>query len=163
MTRDKEKLSKIYILKDIDWANVPNCVFDELTKLCADCVKQYQFGLPTTKSIRYAAKLYKRCSSPRLTLKEKEALHKMFRVSWTDKLFMAALTEFKQYLEKTFKKEFGTDFKFFLTPYIETKDIIFLDFNIRHPNIMYFYNKLSKLRCKARKICDLPKTAYVGF
>jgi hypothetical protein len=163
MAKKRSNLSKIYILKDIDWTMVPNCVLHDLIILCDDCVKNYKFSLPTKESLRYAANLIKKIGSSKLKAHEKEALHKMFRMPWTNKLFLAALEEFKTGMDKVLKKEFGINFKFFMNPYYETKEVIFLDFNIRHKNIMQIYNKLSKLRCKARKICNLPNTAYVGF
>ena len=80
MAYNQNKLSKIYILKDIDWTMVPNCVLNDLITLCDDCVKNYKFSLPTKESLRYAANLIKKIGSSKLKAHEKEALHKRTNV-----------------------------------------------------------------------------------
>jgi len=157
-------VSKIYIFKNVDWCAVPNCARKDLADIYAECVENYQFGFPTIESIQYAADLYDRSiSSGPITPEEKKLLTKMKRMPWTNKLYMAALDEFKQYMDAMFQNVLGVNFKFFVNPYHATKQVIFLDYLIRHPGIMGTYNKLSRLRCKTRKLCNLSSTDYVGF
>lgn len=156
--------SKIYIFKDINWRMVPNCALKDLIDIYADCLKDYQVSLPSQESLQFATDLYNRfLSSKSITPDEQKLKIKMQRRKWTNKLYMGALYEFKQYMDTVFQDVLGVNFKLFIEPYYETKDIIFLDYLIRHPGIMDTYNKLSKLRCKTRKLCNLPATDYVGF
>lgn len=149
-----------YIMHHIDWELVPESAKKDLIQIYRDFKKQYKPSLPTSVSLKKAEKLVKKWYSGKLTAAEKHAVKNMQRMPWISRLCTEASNEFREAL----CKEFGMpklDIDVKLWP--SALQVVYLDHMLRHSCKMDTIQKLSKLRCKARKSAGLSKDGNVGF
>ncbi len=149
-----------YIMHHIDWDLVPESAKKDLIQIYRDFKKQYKPSLPTPASLKKAVNLLKKRNSEKLTVAEKTALKNMQRMPWTNRLCTDASDEYRSAVCKAFGVP-NLDIDIKLWP--SAQDVIFLDHMLRHSCKMDTIQKLSKLRCKARKSAGLPKDGNVGF
>ena len=151
---------RTYLMHRIDWELVPEGAKKDLIQIYRDFKRQYKPSLPTPASLKKAEKVLKRWCSGKLTVVEKTALKNMQRMPWISRLCTEASNEFREAL----CKEFGMpklDIDVKLWP--SALRVVYLDHMLRHGCKMDTIQKLSKLRCKARKSAGLSKDGNVGF
>lgn len=155
-----KNFTNTHILHSINWEIVPECVKNDLHQIYCDFKKQYKPSLPTIKSINKAKNLLKKQHSKTLTVEEKTALKDMKRIPWIKSLCTDAANEYRDAMCKAFGVQ-GLDIELKIWP--SAGEVIYLDQLLRYPYKMATIQKLSKLRCKARKSAGLDKKDNVGF
>ncbi len=136
------------ILRNVDWSFVPECVKNDLIEIHHEFGNLYKPSFPTAESINKALNLLKKQDSKTLTAEEKTALKDMKRIPWIKCLRIDAANEYRDAMCKAFgAPKLDIDVKIWPS----AGEVIYLDHMLRHPYKMATIQKLSKLRCKARR------------
>ena len=137
-----------HILHSINWDFVPECVKEDLIKIHHEFGSRYKPSFPTAESIKEALNVLKKRGSKSLTAEEKTALKDMKRIPWIKCLRIDAANEYRDAMCKAFgAPKLDIDVKIWPS----AGEVIYLDHLLRHPYKMATIQKLSKLRCKARR------------
>lgn len=157
---NNKNFKNTHIMHHIDWIEVPECVKSDLMQIQREFGNKYKPSLPTAESIKKAKNLLKKQHSKTLTVEEKTALKDMKRIPWIKSLRTDAANEYRDAMCKAFGVQ-GLDIELKIWP--SAAEVIYLDHVLRHSCKMVTIQKLSKLRCKARKSAGLDKKDNVGF
>lgn len=137
-----------HILHSINWEYVPECAKNDLIEIHREFGNRYKPSFPTAESIKKAMNLLKKQDSKTLTKEEKTALKDMKRIPWIKCLRIDAANEYRDAMCKAFG---GSKLDIDVKIWPSAGDVIYLDHLLRHPYKMTTIQKLSKLRCKARR------------
>ena len=137
-----------HIMHHINWELVPESAKEDLIQIYRDFKKHYKPSFPTPESLKKAITLLKNQHSDKLTDTEKTALKNMRRIFCIKSLYTDAANEYRDAMCKAFgAPKLDIDVKLWSS----AQDVIFLDHMLRHPCKMATIQKLSRLRCKARR------------
>lgn len=143
------KKDGFYLFYDKKINNVPDIVRTKYSEIYNEYYKNPGDVEPTQKSLMKAFKLLFADTNAKLTKKEQNALKALRRSSWYPNLRRDAIKEFER----------AKDYRL----HGLWANMVFLDHVMRHPKKMETIDKISKLRCKVRKIHGLDRNARVGF